>query len=72
MNFIIIIIILANLSDRKFLQVSRTLLSILADLINAVIWMISIRLFFDSYNLFSYQLQLVSQSLSCSAVFLVL
>ena len=34
---------LTSLSDRKFLQVSRTILSILADLNNAVVWNISTR-----------------------------
>ena len=32
-----------SLSDSKFLQVSRTLLSILADLNNAAVWMVSTR-----------------------------
>ena len=34
-----------SLSDSKFLQVSRTLLSILADLRNAVVWMVFTRPF---------------------------
>ena len=32
-----------NLSNRKYLQVSRTLLSILADLNNPIVWMVSTR-----------------------------
>ena len=42
-----------NLNDSKFPLVSRTLLSILADLNNAVVWMVSFRLLiFKSSNPF--------------------
>ena len=66
------------MSDSKSLQVSRTLLSILADLDNAVIWMVSTcplaskssSSFTNSLGIAQvHQLQLVSLSPSCSIVF---
>ena len=63
----------------KSLQVSKTLLSILVDLNNAVVWMVSTRPLISNSSIFfllilgwlyrAHQLQLVSSSLSCSIVF---
>ena len=70
-----------SLSDSKYPHVLKAFLWILADLNKAVVWRVSIRpLIYNSYcslpNLREpfqvYQLQLVSQSLSCSTGFLVL
>ena len=67
-----------SLSDSKSPQVSGTLLSILADLNNVVVCMVSARhLISNSSSLginplmtvLSHQLQLVSPSLSCAIVF---
>ena len=67
-----------SLSDRKTPKVSRTFLSILADLNNAVAWMVSTcPLIFKSYSPFTkslglfraHQLQLESLSSVCSIVF---
>ena len=66
------------LSDNKSPQVSRTLLSILANLSNALVWMIPLVLLFSNtpvplpifWLLYEkHQLQLVSPSLSCSPIF---
>ena len=68
-----------SLRDNKSPQVSRTLLSVLADLSNAVVWMVSTRpvifKFFSLLPIFwwlyrEHQLQLVWPSLSNSTVFL--
>ena len=65
-----------SLSDSKSPQVSRTLLSILANLSNAVVWMVSIRLLIsDSTRPFSRLLKTVSNALdkiSISLTFLFL
>ena len=70
-----------SLSDNKSFQVSRTILSILADFDGAEIWMVSTcplvskscSPFTNLLGLFRvHQLQLVSPSLLCSIVFLVL
>ena len=67
-----------SLSDSKSPQVSRTLLNILADINNAVVWMVSSRpLICKSSSSCTnlrwlyqeHQLQLVSSSLLCSTVF---
>ena len=68
-----------SLSDLKSPQVSRTLLSILTDLNNAVGWMVSTRLLlfpsppvpvpFLWWLYQKHQLQLVSPPLSCSTIF---
>ena len=64
-----------SLCDSKFPQVSRTVLSIMTDLKNAVVWMVSTRhLISVSFLILrwlyqEHQLQLVSSSLSCSTVF---
>ena len=67
-----------SLSDSNFTQISRTLLSILANLNNAVVWTVSTRpLIFTSYSHCTYlwwlysmrPLHLVSPSFSCSVVF---
>ena len=51
-----------SLSDSKFPQVSMTLLSILADLINAVVWMVStLSLIFKSSNFCINPLVIVSR-----------
>ena len=59
-----------SLSDSKFPQISRTLLSIQTDLDNAVVWIVSTFLWFLSllvpYQV--HQLQLVLPSTSCSIV----
>ena len=66
------------LSDNKCLQVSRTILSILADFSISVLWIVSTHLISKSSRFFlpihwwlfeEHQLQLVSPSLSCSTVF---
>ena len=66
-----------SLSDSKSLQVSRTHLSILVNLNNAVVWMVSPRPLISKSSspctnllvTLPSQLQLVSPSLSCSIVF---
>ena len=65
---------LSSLSDSKSSHVYRTFLSILADLNNAVIWMVCTHPLisksssaFDSFV--THSLQLVKTSLSCSSVF---
>ena len=66
-----------SLNDSKSPQVFRTFLSILADLNNAIVWMVTTRFFISksssscTYPLVTYRarwLQLVSPSLSCSIV----
>ena len=51
-----------SLSDSKSSQVSRTLLSILADLTSAVVWMVSTRLIFKSSRPFTNTLVTVSNA----------
>ena len=52
-----------SLTDSKFPQVSRTLLSILADLNNAVVWMVSTRpVIFQLSNLFTNLSVIVSRA----------
>ena len=62
-----------SLSDSKYPQISRTQHSILADLKNAVVWMVSIRRpisNFSSWRPFqAHHLQLASPILSCSTAF---
>ena len=67
-----------NLSDSKSPQVSRTLLSILADLNSAVVWMVSSRLLISKsssprtsllVNVRSVPITIDITSLSCSTVF---
>ena len=53
-----------SLSDNKSPQVSRTLLNILADVNNAVVWMVSIHLLiFKSPSLFTKSLKIVLSTL---------
>ena len=72
-----------NLRDSKCPQLSRTLLSILADLNNTFVWMVSARsLISNFFSLFTmplglgsfrvHRLRVVSLSPSCSVAFLVL
>ena len=70
-----------NLSDSNTLQVSRTLLRILDDRNNAVVWMVSAHPPISNFSSSSSslwgpfevrQLQMVSLSTSCSSAFLIL
>ena len=67
-----------SLNDSKFPQISRTFLCILADLSNALVWMVSVRLplpipFARLWGPFrAHQLLSVSPSLSCSILLLII
>ena len=71
-----------SVSDSKSPQISRTLLSILADLYNVLVWMVSIRPLISNSSsphfqslwgpFLEHRLQLVSSSLWCSTAFFVL
>ena len=66
--FFLIVISWWTFTDSKSPQVSRTFLSILANLNNAVVWLVSVL----PLPFQVHQLQLVSLSLSCSIAFSVL